>query len=264
VAKLTVDDKGVRGDQSGFDPDNVEIYGIGLDTGGLNYGQTTWGGFARSLGFDLLDKNPWGTEYNYDDPRLAQTMGWWRSMIEKGHMTSLAQGKTLSQAAMFQAGKIALAIDGSWNISSYTASKDLEVGFAPQPKGPEGSWSMFNGLADSIWVGSKHKEQAWQWMKYLASSDCQRMVGSTAIVFPAIPAATDQAVATRKQQDVDVTAFTSYVDDRHTLLHPITNKAAQIQLLVGPVMEKILLGQADPGRALKDVNDDVNDLLEHE
>jgi multiple sugar transport system substrate-binding protein len=262
LARLSVDKKGVHGDQPGFDPNNVAVYGIGLDTG-LTYGQTSWAGLARSLGFELLDRNPWGQRYNFDDPRIAQTLGWWRRMIVKGYMVPLAQAKTLGPSAMFQGGKVALNLDGSWNITSYTKSKDIQVGFAPQPKGPQGSWSMFNGLADSIWVGSRHKEQAWQWMKYLASSDCQRTVGSSAIVFPAIPAAAAVAVQTRQKQNVDVSAFTSYVDAKQTVLFPITSKAAQINLLVQPVMEKIVLGQVDPAKALKAVNSDVNKLLAH-
>jgi hypothetical protein len=50
----------------------------------LTCGQATWAGFAASLGFELLNKNPWGTEYHYDDPRFAQTMTWWRNMIDNG------------------------------------------------------------------------------------------------------------------------------------------------------------------------------------
>jgi multiple sugar transport system substrate-binding protein len=263
AARLATDRNGRHGDQPGFDPDNVAVYGIGLDTAGLNYGQTTWAGFARSLGFELLDRNPWGERYNYGDARLVQTMAWWRHMIQKGYLPSLARAKTLSQDAMFAAGKVALAIDGSWSINALTSGKDIQVGFAPQPKGREGSWSMFNGLADSIWSGGRHKEQAWQWMKFLASSGCQNVVGASAVVFPAIPEAAEQAFATREQQSIDVSAFTSYVDAKHTLLYPITNKAAQIQLLVTPVMEKILLGQADPARVLPAVNNDVNKLLAH-
>jgi multiple sugar transport system substrate-binding protein len=36
-------------------------------------------------------------------------------------------------------------------IGSYVSS-DFEVGFARLPIGPEGRKSMFNGMADSIWV----------------------------------------------------------------------------------------------------------------
>src|SRR5262249_24738107 len=133
VAHLTVDTKGRRGDQPGFDPKNVAVYGIGFDSGGLTYGQTTWAGFAASLGFQLLNKNPWGTHYNYDDPRFAQTFTWWRNMIRAGYMPSLEQARTLGQSAAFQSGKAALAIDGDWTIGTYSATKRLHVGYPPQP-----------------------------------------------------------------------------------------------------------------------------------
>jgi alpha-galactosidase len=163
AARLSVDRNGVRGDEPGFDARNVATYGLGLDPNGLTYGQTTWAGFARSLGFELLDKNPWGTHYNYDDPRFVQTMAWWRRMIEQGYMPSLTEARTLGQTAMFQGGKAAMAIDGSWQIGTYSATEGIRVGFSPQPAGPEGSWSMYNGLADAIWVGTKHPAEARKW-----------------------------------------------------------------------------------------------------
>jgi multiple sugar transport system substrate-binding protein len=264
AARLSVDAKGVRGDQPGYDAAHVAVYGLGLDPGGLTYGQTTWAGFARSLGFELLDKNPWGTHYNYDDPRLAQTIGWWQRMVRKGYMPPLSQARTLGQTAMFQGGKIALAIDGDWTISSYTSSEGLKVGFSPQPSGPEGSWSMYNGLADSIWVGTKHPDEAWTWVKFLASPACQNIVGASAVVFPAIPAATQKAVQTHQAKGVDVTAFTSYLNNQHTLLYPITGLAPQIDLLVGPTMEKILIGDQHAGPALTKVNTQVNNLLKYQ
>ena len=138
VAKLTVDNNGKRGDEPGFDPKHVKTYGLGFDPGGLTYGQTTWAGFAASLGFKLLDKNPWGTQYNYDDPRFAQTFTWWRNMIQKGYMPSLEQARTLGQSAAFQSGQAALAIDGDWTIGTYSATKGIKVGYAPQPAGPRG------------------------------------------------------------------------------------------------------------------------------
>src|SRR3954464_5009408 len=138
VAHLTLDNHGKRGDEPGFDAGNVKTYGLGFDPGGLTYGQTTWAGFAASLGFKLLDKNPWGTRYHYDDPRFAQTLTWWRDMIHKGFMPTLATARTLGQSAMFQAGRAALAIDGDWTIGTYSATKGIKVGYSPQPAGPRG------------------------------------------------------------------------------------------------------------------------------
>jgi multiple sugar transport system substrate-binding protein len=263
VAHLSIDTKGRRGDDPGFDRSHVAVYGLGLDVGGLTYGQTTWAGFARSIGFQLLDKNPWGTHYNFDDPRFAQTLGWWRRMIQKGYMPSVSQARTLGQAAAFQAGKVALAIDGDWMVSTYSGTKGLKVGYSPQPRGPQGSWSMYNGLADAIWVGSKHKAEARKWVDFLASPACQSIVGNAAVVFPAIAKEVPKAVATHEKKGVDVSAFTSYVKAKHTLLYPITDKAPQINLIVQPTIEKVLLGDDDPAKALKDMNTQVNNQLKY-
>jgi multiple sugar transport system substrate-binding protein len=264
AARLSVDANGVRGDEPGFDPGNVAVWGLGFDPGGLTYGQTTWAGFARSLGFELLDRNPWGSEYSYDDPRFIQTMEWWRRMIEKGYMPPLTQARTLGQTAMFLGGKVALAIDGDWTIGTYTSSEDIEVAFSPQPAGPQGSWSMYNGLADAIWVGSPHKEQAWQWVKFLAGRECQNIVGTAAVVFPAIQSGVERNTVTQKEKGIDVSAFTSYLETENTLLYPITDKAPQINLLMQPILEKVLLGSAEAKTAIPEVNDQVNNLLKFE
>jgi multiple sugar transport system substrate-binding protein len=74
-------------------------------------------------------------------------------------------------------------------------SSEFEVGFARLPIGPEGRKSMFNGLADSIWVGTEHLEESWAWVKYLASADCQLTVGNSGVVFPATPAGVEASLA---------------------------------------------------------------------
>ncbi len=261
VAKLTVDNNGKRGDEPGFDASNIKTYGLGFDPGGLTYGQTTWAGFAASLGFELLDKNPWGTQYNYDDPRFAQTFTWWRDMIRKGYMPSLEQARTLGQSAAFQSGKAALAIDGDWTIGTYSSTKGVKVGYSPQPSGPEGSWSMYNGLADAIWVGSPNKEEATKWVTFMASKACQELVASAAVVFPAIESEVPKAVATHKENGIDVSAFTSYVESGNTVLYPITDKAPQINLIVQPTLEEFLNGDEDAAKVFKTMNRQVNNQL---
>ena len=261
AARLSVDKNGKRGDQPGFDPANVKTYGLALDAGGFTYGQTTWAGFARSLGFQLLNKNPWGTKYNYDDPKFIQTISWWRHMIEKGYMPSVSQARTLGALAAVQSGNAAMNIDGDWTVGVYTTTKGMKIGFSPQPRGPQGSWSMYNGLADAIWVGSKHKPEARKWVAFLGSKGCQSIVGTEAIVFPAIASEVPKAVAKHKKDGVDVSAFTSYIKSKHTILYPITEKAAQVNLVVQPTIEKILIGKDKAEEALPKMNDQVNNLL---
>jgi multiple sugar transport system substrate-binding protein len=261
AARLSVDADGVRGDEPGFDPNRVRVFGLGLDTGGLDYGHTTWAGLAASTGFELLNKNPWGTRYHYDDPRLVALFNWYRRMIERGFMPPLSLA-ALGQLTMMQSDRIALAFEGSWMIGSYSSVEDKEFRYAPQPRGPEGSWSMFNGLADSIYRKTDHPEEAWQWVKFMASLDCQRLVGESAVVFPAIPEAAELAVNARREQGIDVSAFTSYIDEGHTVLFPITDEAALIADVVSSTVQSVMLGDSEASVAMKQVTRQVNSLLD--
>jgi multiple sugar transport system substrate-binding protein len=86
--------------------------------------------------------------------------------------------------------------------------------------------------------------------------------GPQAVVFPAIASQVPRAVAKHEKDGVDVSAFTSYVESKHTTLYPITDKAPQINLIVQSTFEKLLLGDGDVQSTLKDMNDQVNNVLE--
>ena len=102
----------------------------------------------------FTDKNPWGTHYNYDNPEFQQTIGWFFSLIEKGYTPSLAAITGQSSGDLYGAGKYAMITNGSWMINQMYSYKGVETEVAPTPIGPSGKRaSMYNGLADSIWVG---------------------------------------------------------------------------------------------------------------
>jgi multiple sugar transport system substrate-binding protein len=171
---------------------------------------------------------------------------------------------SLGGAAMFQAGKGAMTSDGSWMISNYVKSSNFEIGFGLLPIGPEGRKSMFNGLADSIFVGTKHPDEAWQWVKFLGSPTCQNIVGEYAVVFPAVQSGVDKALAAHKAKGLDVSAFTTEaLDPNGTFLFPVADHASEINTIMTQTEEKIYLGETtDVAGALKAANDEVNALFQ--
>jgi multiple sugar transport system substrate-binding protein len=83
---------------------------------------------------------------------------------------------------------------------------------------------MFNGLADSIYVGTKHQEEAWEWVKFLASPACENIVGEHAVVFPAIQSGVEKALEAHKKKGLDVSAFTKEaLDPNGTFLFPVAD-----------------------------------------
>ncbi len=261
IAKLTLDKNGNNGLSPNFDKSHVVQYGFIQQGGGGAYGQTQWSMFAVSDGFKFLDQ-PWGTHYYYDSPQLAETMDWYYSLVQKGFAPKESDVSSLGPTQLLISGNGARTTDGSWQINNYVQNAKFPVGFGLLPTGPQGRKSMFNGLADSIWVGSKHQAEAWQWVKFLASPACENIVGQSGVVFPAIQAAADKSLAAHKAKNVDASAFTKEaLDPNGTFLFPISDHASEISDIMTPVMESIMLGQTKAAPALKKANDKVNALF---
>ncbi len=152
--------------------------------------------YTGSNGFLYTDKNPWGTHYDSDNANFQATIGWFYSMVEKGYMPSVAAVTGQSSADLYGAGKYAMITNGSWMINTTFGYKGVETTLAPPPVGPSSMRaSLYNGLADSVYIGSQNKAAAVEWVECLGSPDCRNIVGENWIVFPAIPASTDKAEA---------------------------------------------------------------------
>ncbi|WP_243707897.1 sugar ABC transporter substrate-binding protein, partial [Micromonospora sp. KC606] len=267
IARLTVDRNGKRGDEPGFDKTKVKTYGMWLENSGNGVGQTQWSMYAVSNGWQFTDKNPWGSHYNYDDPKFQNTITWWKSLIDKGYMPPLkatsAGGQSVNWNDMLAAGKAAMATNGSWMTGQVFGAKSdsFEPAVAPMPAGPSGKRaSMFNGLADSIYAGTKNKDAAWQWVKYLGSEACQKVIAEQGVVFPAISSTLEASTKKFEEKGVDVSAFTVHVKDQTTFLFPITDHAAQIEAIMKPAMDAVMNGSA-PVSSLTQANEQVNALF---
>ena len=262
IAHLTIDANGKRGDEAGFDKTKVKVYGLGLDGGsGGGNGQTQWSMYTGTTGWTFTDKNPWGTKYNYDKPEFQNTIAWMRSLIEKGYMPSLESVTGQSSADIYGAGKTAMITNGSWMISQMFSYKGVQTGLAPTPTGPSGKRaSMYNGLADSVWAGSKNKPAAVKWVEYLGSAACQDVIGKSGVVFPAIPSGTTAAQAAFKAKGIDVTPFLTQVNDKTTFLFPITDHASEILTIMNAAVDAVFTGKAKAD-TLTAANTQVNALF---
>ncbi|MEU5090555.1 sugar ABC transporter substrate-binding protein [Streptomyces sp. NPDC021356] len=263
IAKATVDSKGRNGLDPAFDKNHVKVYGFLPEWADGAQGQNGWGNFAAANGFEYLDKKTRGTHYEFDDPRLAETISWFRHLIEKGYAPRLDQQSSVARTELLIAGKGAMSLAGSFTVSTFTGPKVKQhFGFAAMPTGPAGRKSAINGLSDSIWAGTHHKEEAWMWVKYLASADCQDRVAAHGVVFPALKSSTEKALAAHEAHGDDVRAFTDAVGTRGvTFQLPVTEHGTEISPLVQDAIQSAILGRDEPADALRSANDKVNGLF---
>ncbi|ADI15092.1 ABC transporter substrate-binding protein [Truepera radiovictrix] len=263
AAQLTLDANGNNALSPDFNPNNVRQYGFILPGEGGGGGQTEWSHFAASNGWTAVNEI-WGNEYYYDAPEFIETISWLQDVVNNRRLSPLVSDVAgIGANALFAAGQGAMVTDGSWMIGQYINNSPFEVGIAPLPIGPEGRKSMFNGLADSIWVGSQHQDEAWEWVKFLGSAECQNLVGAAGVVFPAIQSGVDAAIETWEARGVDVTPFTDLAaEEGATFLFPITDNYARVTSILTNALQSIFIQNADVEQTLTQANAEINALFQ--
>lgn len=260
VRRLTLDADGRNASDPRFDKRKVVMYGYQNPGHGGMMGQTDWSHFAVSNGFRFQDK-PWDPKFHYDDPRLVETLSYIASLSVKGLSAPYEHAKPLGSNAMFTAGKVAMVPEGSWMITFFHDNAKFRHAWVPLPVGPTGTRAtMFNGLADSIWSGSRHKEQAWQWVKYLGSAACQEVVAAHGAVFPAIKGMTEKTIAVHKSRGIDSSAFFTMARSK-TFLAPIADNGGEVDHVISNALEAIWIGTGDPAALMRQANARANQIV---
>jgi multiple sugar transport system substrate-binding protein len=263
LAKLTIDEAGKNGLDPAFNPKAVKQYGLLLNGLSDGLGHEEWANFAASMGWNYCDA-PWATHFYYDDPKLVATIQWFADLsLKKGFIVPAKDARQAQATGLFAAQKGALALTGSWLVHWFTENCKFPIGFAPLPKGPVGRRSVINGLADSIWVGSKHPEEAWKWVKFLASPEAQKIVASYGIVFPAVPEAAEISEKKMASKGVDVSAF---IEEGKapggTFFLPISEHSSDVVRILRANFDSIFLNGADPATSLAASNREINALFQ--
>jgi multiple sugar transport system substrate-binding protein len=262
VGQLTLDENGNNGLSPDFDKSKVKQYGLAMGIGDA-YGQPSWSLFAASTGWRFMDQ-PWGTDYQLDDPRLAQTMQQLANLgLESGFNAPEEEVASLFAETVFASGRSAIVFQGSWMITWLSQNVTFPFGFARLPIGPEGRICMFNGLADAIWSGTKHQDEAWQWVKFLGSPAAQEIVGTYGAVFPAVPAAAEKAKEAYAERQLDVSPYLEQaLEPNGTFLFPIADHASEYTAIMTAAMQSIALGEATAEEALAEADEEVDALFE--
>lgn len=267
VKHLTVDDKGVRGDEAGFDKSHVKTYGFAMEASDGIAGQSSWATFALDMGwYWTTPDEPFATQYNMDDPKLAQVFTWIQSMYNGGYFAPIARVTSLGITPVLDTHLAATSFQGAWTISSYapSADKNQKYAWASLPTGPNGTtMTISNSLAQSVLSVSKHPAEAAKWVEFVGSTDCQDLVAQKAVVFPSIPSEADKVQAADQANGIDVSSFVKVLGTSSNLVNwPITDNGTQINTLATNAFDNQLLrGTGDPTSVLKKLNDDINALF---
>ncbi|GAA2264722.1 sugar ABC transporter substrate-binding protein [Glycomyces scopariae] len=245
VSRLTVDENGVRGDEPGFDPDNVAVYGIGSLASGDFNGQTSWNPFVSTLGWRLGgDAAAWPERLPYDDPEFAQTLDYVRGLADRGLMPGFGQF-TVSGIEQIGSGSVAMIQGGTWDAATVTQIPDVPVGIAPTVEGPEGRMMISNSNANNIFAGTAHPDETWDWVSWMGTVDCQTAAGVEGTFLPSISEALQATVDAQAEQGIDLSSFVQALDNGELYPAPPTVNGQEVVDTIQPMFEAYFTGERD-------------------
>lgn len=260
IKKLTIDTAGHNGLDPAFNKASVARYGLVAPDATDITGHTTWGNFVLASDAELLSPNPFGTKWNFSSPAVENTISWYQKMIADGFVQKPSLNNSLSTSSLFDAGKIALATDGTWNAGVYSKGK-ADVKWARFPAGPDGERVYTNSLADSINANSKHQDEAWKWVKYLGTPECQNKVASFGVVFPALKESTAKALDAYTKNGVDLKPILDVLETKGaTVPLPVSLKFAQVSQAGAAALQNVWLNGGNVKSTFGALNDQVNAL----
>ncbi|MCI9340241.1 MAG: sugar ABC transporter substrate-binding protein [Dorea sp.] len=110
------------------------------------------------------------TKSGFDDPATMEAVKYLADFVEKGYSPAMPDYANTTADQYFESGKAAMHIGGSWMCSEFTSIDGLNCDVAPLAQGKQRA-NLCGGMGYSISANTKHPEEAWKFMEFLAGEE---------------------------------------------------------------------------------------------
>jgi ABC-type glycerol-3-phosphate transport system substrate-binding protein len=184
-------------------------------------------------------------------------------MVDLQHKYGIAPPPPATQASNesgFDAGRIAMIIDGKWGVQSahqYAPGIPLGIAQWPYPRGGRPGNYVTVG-AYMIYKHCQHPDQAYTFIKWMTGTQAENARMRNYNVSPRRDALSDPQIRALESKILTI-GTERFVPQGVTL--PYTTKMAQILTTLGPELQAAVLKTKTVARALKDAESKVNAIL---
>ncbi len=161
----------------------------------------------------------------------------------------------------FASGKLAMVLDGPWNLPRYRTMTGVDWAVAPLPAGPSGRATYIAGEQLAIFRQSRHQAEAWTFVKWILGVETQARfsmksgylpVRRSVLSLPGYRAFLDQ--------DPALKAFVEQMAVGRAR-RQIEHHRVEINRALAEAIERATLGGEDPAKCLDDAAAESNLLL---
>ena len=220
----------------------------------------TWQTYVWQNGGDVLNKD--NTRCILDSRAAYEGLQWMCDLRTKHHVApSAADAADIGSQKMFTNGQIGMYMSGSW-AAGIVFPKEIttfEYDCAPMPKGKQRA-SFIGGACWGILRGSKHKEEAWELIKFMSSPSMQKHFAEKKQIIPSRRSVAESgaylylnAPPKNKQAFIDAIAYGRPL--------PRVECSPEMNFIIGSEIAPATLGKATAEEVCKIAARRANDLL---
>ncbi len=253
--KLTIDQNGKNATEEGFDPENIQQYG-------LNMPSVYWQTFLNLNDVKYISED--GMKSNLTNPTVTDTVQKLADLCVKYHVApSPAQAKTLpAPAVALQSKKIAMDWDGQWvQLDLANAKVNYDVGVLPKMK--NNKTTLF-GEVMCMFDSTKHPEEAWKFIKWMSSGEGTKDLITSGLWLPTV-----KSWYTDEDKIKEWVIKPGHPDGfKDAILQQALNNSVpdcnyyiknsvKIGSIIGPALDQVWSGEKTAKEALTEVEPDV-------
>ena len=222
----------------------------------------TWDSLVWGEGGDLFDKAEMPTKCTLDNDAGYFAWQWIQDLVYK-HKVAPPAAQQSALGGDFGTGKVAMYIDGTWAISSYTQIEAFKWDLADLPGGSkETATPIFTGC---YWLTQQSKEPdlGWEYLQFLLSEDGQMIFAANGMTTPVLKkAATSDVFLNLKGAPEHHLLRMSAIDNYGRGSYYYHPEFAEIQSKIwGPEMDLVLLNEKTGKEAIDTVVAKTNEML---
>ena len=177
--KLTLDKNGKNATEPGFDPNNIEQYGLYVPYDNVDSTIATliWQKGGRLMS---VDKNT----CQIDSPESKSVLQFLYDLNYKYHVSPTYSAALKYGEEQFPTGKFAMVYQGSWLQSSLADAKfDWDIAVAPSF---DKKVYCTQSVGNAILTTSSNQEAAWEFVKYMSGKEGQTIMAQSKDSIPVL------------------------------------------------------------------------------
>lgn len=203
------------------------------------------------------------TKSGWDDPKTIEAMEMLEGWIKEGVMPSIETMSENGEDVLFQSGKVAMVLQGSWMVTAYRDNEytaaNCDVVELPKNAETGRRASVYNGLGWAASANGENTENAWKLIEYLGSKEAQQKQAELGVTMSAYNGTSEGWAASA---DFNLQAYLNMMEDME--IRPYSRTTVTWENEDNEILKSVYMGEKTMADACAEMAAQMNEKLAEE